>query len=130
MRTDRTEICFDHSGFIIGYNLGGQKPGNQVLIHSVDNEKRNVKDYTDEECRKIVTTAIGKELPFEILSKTPWVLSRKVADRYRVGKVFLAGDAAHAFPPTGGLGLNTGVAGRSRASTLLFQKLRLCRRCT
>jgi 2,4-dichlorophenol 6-monooxygenase len=32
-----------------------------------------------------------------------------VADRYRVGRVFLAGDAAHRHPPTTGLGLNTAI---------------------
>ncbi|MGW7088331.1 rifampin monooxygenase [Streptomyces sp. NPDC054871] len=31
------------------------------------------------------------------------------AERYRVGRVFLAGDAAHIHPPTGGQGLNLGV---------------------
>ncbi|CAD6566467.1 MAG: hypothetical protein CYPHOPRED_000740 [Cyphobasidiales sp. Tagirdzhanova-0007] len=97
-------------GFVIGYNLGGDKPGNQVLIHSVGTGRRQVRDFTDDECRKIVIAAIGHELPFEILSKTPWVLSRKVADQYKLGRIFLAGDAAHAFPPTGGLGLNTGIA--------------------
>jgi 2,4-dichlorophenol 6-monooxygenase len=39
----------------------------------------------------------------------PWVLSAKLAARYRHGRMFLAGDSAHSFPPTGGLGLNTGV---------------------
>jgi 2-polyprenyl-6-methoxyphenol hydroxylase-like FAD-dependent oxidoreductase len=33
----------------------------------------------------------------------------RMVDRYRVGRVFLAGDAAHAHPPAGGQGLNTGV---------------------
>ncbi|KAJ9647977.1 hypothetical protein H2199_001754 [Coniosporium tulheliwenetii] len=36
--------------------------------------------------------------------------SRKVARQYHSGNVFLAGDAAHSFPPTGGLGLNSGIA--------------------
>ena len=36
-------------------------------------------------------------------------MSAAVADRWRVGPVFLAGDAAHVLPPTGGFGMNTGV---------------------
>ena len=35
--------------------------------------------------------------------------SARMVDRYRVGRVFLAGDAAHIHPPAGGQGLNTGV---------------------
>jgi 2,4-dichlorophenol 6-monooxygenase len=38
-----------------------------------------------------------------------WVLEAVLADRYRVGRVFLAGDAAHRHPPTTGLGLNTAI---------------------
>ena len=62
-----------------------------------------------EEARDIVLDALGVDAPLTISHVLPWGLTAQVAERYRNGRVFLAGDAAHRFPPTGGLGLNTGV---------------------
>jgi 4-hydroxyisophthalate hydroxylase len=38
-----------------------------------------------------------------------WDLRIAVADKYQVGRVFIAGDAAHSHPPYGGYGLNNGL---------------------
>jgi 2-polyprenyl-6-methoxyphenol hydroxylase-like FAD-dependent oxidoreductase len=53
--------------------------------------------------------ALGKDVPFEIISIRPWTGHCVVAERYREGRVFLAGDAAHLLWPAGGFGMNTGV---------------------
>ncbi|EMR63979.1 putative -dichlorophenol 6-monooxygenase protein [Eutypa lata UCREL1] len=94
------------SGFIIAYELGA----NHVLISNCDSRKYPVESWNYELARATVSAAIGKDIPLEILSFRPWELSRRVAKEYRRGNIFLAGDAAHSFPPTGGLGLNSGIA--------------------
>jgi 2-polyprenyl-6-methoxyphenol hydroxylase-like FAD-dependent oxidoreductase len=53
--------------------------------------------------------AMGRDVPHTIEDKTLWVRKRTVADRFMDGRVFIAGDAAHAHPPNGGLGMNTGI---------------------
>jgi 2,4-dichlorophenol 6-monooxygenase len=61
-------------------------------------------------CAEIVRNAIGEDsASFEIRNAVPWTMTAQIAERYRAGRVFLVGDAAHRFPPTGGIGLNTGI---------------------
>jgi 2-polyprenyl-6-methoxyphenol hydroxylase-like FAD-dependent oxidoreductase len=57
-----------------------------------------------------IRDAMGFDFPFEILQVMYWSHHQSVADRFREGNVFLAGDAAHLFCPTGGIGMNTGIA--------------------
>ena len=52
---------------------------------------------------------LGEGVAFRIDDVSTWVRKSTVADRFMDGRVFLAGDCAHAHPPNGGLGMNTGI---------------------
>ncbi|MEZ6023794.1 MAG: FAD-dependent monooxygenase [Hyphomonadaceae bacterium] len=57
----------------------------------------------------ILHRAMGKPFAFELLATQHWHHHQSVAERWRDRRVFLAGDAAHLFVPTGGVGMNTGI---------------------
>ena len=67
---------------------------------------------TNERCVEMVRTALGcsADTPIEIENVQEWEAEAVSAERFSAGRVFLAGDAAHAMPPTGGFGGNVGVA--------------------
>lgn len=56
-----------------------------------------------------VQAAIGVSMPIEVVRAQPWAGHRVVAARYREGRAFLLGDAAHLRWPKGGFGANTGI---------------------
>lgn len=52
----------------------------------------------------------GAGVRAEVTRVQHWVMNAFVAERFRHGRILLAGDAAHAIPIVGGLGMNTGIA--------------------
>ncbi len=63
-----------------------------------------------ESLESVVDAALGRKLNYEIVQSGPWRPQFLVADSFGRGRVFIAGDATHQYMPTGGLGMNTGVA--------------------
>ncbi|WP_432826724.1 FAD-dependent monooxygenase [Dactylosporangium sp. CA-092794] len=114
--------------------ITGVRHGPVTTVAPVDGQRRWVTmvmrppsteppaSLTPEQARALIRGAVGPadDQPgagpdgsafddIELLDITTWRLSAQVADGWRAGRVFLAGDAAHVFPPTGGFGMNAGI---------------------
>jgi 2,4-dichlorophenol 6-monooxygenase len=81
-----------------------------VFMLAYDDQAESLEDYDAERCAGLVRAALADpSLAFRVETISTWAMTAQVAERYRQGRSFLVGDAAHRFPPTGGLGLNSGV---------------------
>ena len=67
-------------------------------------------NVTEEDARRMFQMAVGQPVDVEILSHGAWTAGHAlVADHFQKGRIFIGGDAAHLFTPTGGLGYNTAI---------------------
>lgn len=85
---------------------------NLWLMHHFLQPGEKPEDFSAEDFAKIIRSMSGlPEEPVEVLSLSPWVMSPKLAKKFRSGRIFFTGDAAARLSPAGGLGLNTGLQG-------------------
>ncbi|MEE8332957.1 MAG: FAD-dependent monooxygenase, partial [Alphaproteobacteria bacterium] len=85
--------------------INGRDQWRMSVVRSGDRQG----EMSEDDVRDAIGKVVGVAFDYEILSILPWTRRELVAERYREGRVFLAGDAAHAMSPTGGFGMNTGV---------------------
>jgi len=82
----------------------------EFAFHAAVHQGEDADAWDRNDAVRIFSEAMGTDIPLEVLSIGTWTAGHSlVAERFQRGRVFIAGDAAHLFTPTGGLGYNTAV---------------------
>ncbi len=80
------------------------------VIHVFYPVDADPQELSDERVMADAHTAMGvADLEMEVHNIRRWKVEAVMAESFRSGRVFLVGDAAHRHPPTGGLGLTSGI---------------------
>ena len=79
---------------------------------------------SDETAQRRLTRVHDAGAPYEVKHKTLYRVHQRVAERYRAGRCFLAGDAAHINNPLGGMGMNGGIHDAHNLAEKLVRVLR------
>lgn len=64
---------------------------------------------TEEEIQQAGQRVLGAKVPLQVISSSSYRVFTRVSESYRKGRWFIAGDAAHLCPPTGGYNMNVGI---------------------
>ena len=82
----------------------------EFAFHAAIHDGEDADAWTAADAQRVFDQAMGQHLPIEVLSVTTWTAGHALyAEKMQQRRVFIAGDAAHLFTPTGGLGYNTAV---------------------
>jgi 2-polyprenyl-6-methoxyphenol hydroxylase-like FAD-dependent oxidoreductase len=80
-----------------------------LIHHFLRPEERLSSDLDRDRCVRQIL-GVGPSFEFDILDQEDWTARRMLAERFRDGRVFLCGDAAHIWVPFAGYGMNAGIA--------------------
>lgn len=110
----------DHLHVLLWRNLG-----RWTLSVPYDPAGNQPEDFDKDRCVALVRAATGlPDLAVEVLAVDIWPMRGLLADRFRAGRVFLLGDAAHVLPPTGGFGGNSSIDDAHNLAWKLAEVLR------
>lgn len=85
-------------------------PDSEEWVFHITYQGEGPGNLTDEQVEANMRQALGiRDLPMTVHKVTRWALEGVLATKFCAGRVFLVGDAAHRHPPTGGLGLTSGI---------------------
>jgi 2-polyprenyl-6-methoxyphenol hydroxylase-like FAD-dependent oxidoreductase len=93
------------------------------LIHNFLYHGESEFDSVDRDWAIRSILGVGSEFRYEVVSKEDWVGRRLVADKFREGRVFICGDAAHLWIPHAGYGMNAGIADAANLSWMIAATL-------
>ena len=93
------------------------------LIHNHLNREDETFESVDRDRSIRDILGVGRDFNYEVLSEEDWVGRRLVADRFRSGRAFICGDAAHLWMPYAGYGMNAGIADAANLAWLLAARL-------
>jgi len=82
----------------------------EFAFHTQLHSDQDENSVTEKQAIAMVQQAVGLPLRVEVIARAPWTAGHSlVAEKFRRGRIFIGGDAAHLFTPTGGLGYNTAI---------------------
>jgi 2-polyprenyl-6-methoxyphenol hydroxylase-like FAD-dependent oxidoreductase len=95
--------------------VNAKQRGLLVAVNGIDTfvalvQLKDGQTLVDLDADKALLDVVGAQFAYDIIACTPWSAGfALVADRFQNGRLLIAGDAAHLFTPTGGMGYNTSV---------------------
>ncbi len=105
-------VCPRTGGLVVMVPMGPERwgPESEEWVIHLNYPVDDPRAQSDEKVEADVREAIGLlDTPMTIHKITRWSVDAVMASAFRVGRVFLLGDAAHRHPPTGGLGLTSAI---------------------
>ena len=119
---DLTSYCHNRSSILYIINRPGGRfwlgsgilvnfmPFTEWLMSFMYDPKQGEPDLSEAAMITKIRDLVGDEkLQVQLRTVSPWQMNAQMADQMAVGRVFIAGDAAHRHPPTNGLGSNTSM---------------------